>query len=238
VDLSRAPRAIYYTRTENMSTHEDLKKDEHERYYHHHMNEDALDDKAKEELIANIDKCVSHDLKLLRDQGEAKTKAYSVYVGYAGIAFAFLIAGHLDDAEKFISGAEKGVASREGSRITLLEGVPGVYCVRYLIERARKRDGEESKQKLIDYLRNLDAKDSFECNEMLYGVAGAMMALYVVDDKSPVLQQYARRLLANGTVHDDKHEPLDCLNYRWHGALYLGFAHGVLGIVNALELVG
>lgn len=163
----------------------------------------------------------------------AASRDAGLYVGCAGAAVACWAAG---DRRAARSIGKRGVkaareimaAGREVRRGTLLEGVAGNAVVG-LMTAKRDEERSECRQLLLDVWKRV----AFDCHELLYGTAGYCVALLVALELLPgdaeiaaLLQSVCAALLAVPMPDGMK----------WHGKLYLGYAHGLAGICNTLLL--
>jgi Lanthionine synthetase C-like protein len=130
-------------------------------------------------------------------------------------------------------------------RITLLEG-PFVdsraLLTVILHQKGQTRQAREEAASLIAYVRNAcQSLPASEC-EVLYGRAGALQVILFLRDElgdtslgSEVVVELACDILREGKRTAAAASDTDLLLlWTWHGTRYLGAAHGVVGILQAL----
>eukprot|EP00051_Salpingoeca_urceolata_P013026 m.162856 g.162856 ORF g.162856 m.162856 type:complete len:426 (+) comp17675_c0_seq5:67-1344(+) len=184
----------------------------------------------------------------------------SVYAGDTGIALA---AWHvwkqsapgyeglrLDEAQRgalLLAAAELCETSRTNfssrRRVSFAEGQAGCHAVHAVILHSLRRldDRDRAMQSLLELRSNVAELDPGE-NELLYGRAGYLYALLfvrrhvgehgpllaaAVDDVVSQLLRYGREARRGGPFS---------LAYAWHDKCYLGAAHGLCGILQAVLL--
>lgn len=195
---------------------------------------DDADRSIIERVRPQLAACIAADSAAVASAYDSTSDA-GLYVGCAGAALVCWAAGDRRSAraigKRAVRAARDALASgKEVRRGTLLEGVAGNLVVGVL---TAKRDSEraECRQMLLDVWSRV----RFDCHEMLYGTAGYAAALIVALELFPddaeiaaLLQSVCAALLAVPMPDGMK----------WHGKLYLGYAHGLAGICNTLLLSG
>lgn len=166
---------------------------------------------------------------------------YAMYTGVSGAALACYIAGDRRTARRFskraVEVARLELSAGRRPRFTLVEGVAGAFLVGIVVA---KRDDDRAALRR-DLLRVWsDARDRFDCYEVLYGMAGYCAALIVALEFFPADEEIVATvravcdaILAASSDTDD-----GTLMYTWHGKRYIGYAHGLAGICNVLHIAG
>ena len=126
--------------------------------------------------------------------------------------------------------------------ISLLNGTPG------LLVHSTLYGGDNKIAELLSLSRDVLKSDSSEC-ELLYGRAGYLHSLLLVKDSVPshmlnryrdVLTKIVRQIGEEGTSTAMKYKSKTSQNhqltlmYEWHGKMYYGGAHGIVGILYIL----
>jgi hypothetical protein len=190
---------------------------------------------------------------------DAATRAHaSVYVGQAGVALFWLrlsqlraregdaraAAALLARADAALDGAE--AARRPPHGHTFLEGDSGVHAARAAVAAAagRPADAAAAAACVAALAPRVARAPPGDC-ELLYGRAGFLHACLVARAAAgaavvpdAVLSSIASDIIAAGVAAADARGPTFAsrwgLLYTWHGADYLGAAHGLAGIVQTL----
>eukprot|EP00963_Diacronema_lutheri_P014179 scaffold2858_cov659-Pavlova_lutheri.AAC.150 len=230
------------------------------RSFANEMDEEA--DVLDEELRTAL--ADAEELTVVLSKTEANLAGKGVYIGLAGIALmyfhlaqavesnpeAFLHVGNgseavhkdrcMGQAREFVRGCNTDTR-RNRTRITFLEGSPGISVIKAVVKHACEEDGyKKNLHQLVDTWNNDVVLCSPEECELMYGRAGWLYAclyarkhleIHDVEFLNGSMLEATRTILETGRRNGDSTWPL---MYDWHGRHYLGAAHGLCGILMVL----
>lgn len=219
---------------------------------------DVLDEELRRALVD------AEELTVFLSKTDTNLAGNGVYIGLAGLALmyfhlvqamganpeAFLSLGNgieASDRERCLEQALEIVGRcstdtrRNRTRITFLEGGPGISIIKAIVKHACEDDGyKKNLHQLVDTWNNDVVLCSPEECELMYGRAGWLYAcLYArkyleirdVEFLNGSILEALRTILDMGRKNGDSTWPL---MYDWHGRHYLGAAHGLCGILMVL----
>eukprot|EP01069_Polyplicarium_translucidae_P007304 Polyplicarium_translucidae@DN3087_c0_g1_i12.p1 len=127
--------------------------------------------------------------------------------------------------------------------VTFLVGEPGIWALLTALgNRLGKHvEVEEACREILSWVKDVSRLDPDIC-EQLYGRAGYLHCIYFVREKlqrpefggaeaRKIIVEILQTGLANAARPEYKPLPL---GFAWHGSIYLGAAHGVVGILHEL----
>ncbi|KAG8467231.1 hypothetical protein KFE25_000547 [Diacronema lutheri] len=211
---------------------------------------------------AEVRTLLSEEAWLVRQRAASCTPlGRNVYVGLAGMAFALDAASRTLSDPRLASAAadlfDLGAADdHERGMPSLLCGESGALVVRALLRPIEASSDGGPIERFVALSALVDRDKDFD-DDVLYGRAGLLIGCLVLqphaepgslaaEQLSWLASRLAQHLLERGRAQASTalaagtHPPAASghveppLLYRWHGAHYLGAAHGLLGVVHAL----